>query len=76
MDDGGGRLIRDSRRDGTREWGAVDAADVLAGEGCVGVVVPEETAERPGLAGVVGGGRGPVDVSEMVDQGRGCSGER
>jgi hypothetical protein len=40
----------------------------------VGVVAPEEKAERPVLAGVDGGGRGPNDVSEVAaENGLGAS---
>lgn len=49
-----------------------DGSDGEGGVGAnVGVEVPEETAERPELAGVDGGGRGPTGESLMVDQGRG-----
>jgi hypothetical protein len=49
----------------------------LVESGCVGVVAPEEKAERPAEAGVEGGGRGEKDVSEVVaEKGRGVSGIR
>ena len=51
-----------------------DVEDGMAVEGGedvnVGVVAPEETADRPALAGVEGGGRGPAGES-IVDHGRG-----
>ena len=54
--------------------------DWMAGDGDgaenVGVVVPEETAESPELAGVEGGGSGPDGESANVDHGRGRSGNR
>ncbi len=60
-----------SRRDGVDDCIVGDGGEVR-----VGVVVPDETAERPELAGVEGGGRGPVGESVNEDQGRGRSGAR
>jgi len=61
-----------SLREGVVDWMAGD------GDGAenVGVVVPEETAESPELAGVEGGGSGPDGESAKVDHGRGRSGDR
>jgi hypothetical protein len=56
------------------------ADESVVGEGGdverAGVLVPEEMAERPELAGVDGGGRGPEGESVVVDQGRALSGAR
>ena len=55
-------------------------AEGMVGDGGVvekvGVVVPDDTAESPELAGVVGGGKGPEGESPYVDHGRVRSGER
>lgn len=60
-------------RDGAVDCTVGDGGDVES----AGVVVPDERAERPELAGVDGGGRGPDGESlGVVDQGRDLSGER
>lgn len=59
-------------RDGADDCVVGDGGDVES----VGVFVPDEMAERPELAGVEGGGRGPDGESLNVDQGRGRSGPR
>ena len=54
-----------------------DTADVVppvALEFCVGVVAPEGYADKPALAGVEGGGRGPVNDSDVAENGRVRSG--
>ena len=50
------------RRDAAAESGPTGVAALV-----VGVVVPDEKAERPVLAGVDGGGRGPARESEVVE---------
>lgn len=57
-----------------------DAMDGIVGDGGeadnAGVAAPDDTAERPELAGVEGGGKGPEGESVKVDHGRVLSGER
>ena len=61
------RRIKLPRRDDAEDWTVGDGGEVVK----VGVVAPEETADRPELAGVEGGGRGPTGESLIVDHGRG-----
>jgi len=58
------------------ERGRDGVAEVAEDAESTGVFVPDETAESPALAGVVGGGSGPEGESEKVDHGRVRSGDR
>lgn len=63
------RRMKLPRRDGADDCTVGDGGEVEK----VGVVVPDDTADKPELAGVEGGGMGPEGESVSVDQGRGRS---